>query len=611
MKKGLALILALLLMIPLAFAEDAADWEDEDEYYDEEFEQEWRAYWEEYGYFDVFDLQGDTLIVREGVTALGAARTWAYDEETDEEIEIEPAFEDGYSLECWSDPPFRRVSLPDSFQYLGIEAFYAYDFDEFTLPAQLKILEMDAFTYCSFGVLRIEAELPPDMIREGLDDCTVMAYEVPADHPLYKTVDGALLSRDGKTLYAYPNGRTDAHWDVPAGVERIECRAFDNEYLKTLSLPIGLQSIADYGLAGCTRLQAIALPLTVRELGRNVFFGCVSLELVSLPEGLEAEQETRWVEYYPDDSLFRGDNGDTLGGARGEGRIDAPGRVFSAGGPDRSNMEQTHVRVYDSAAGDGVPRWYRNGKIVYMGRYEGGRVALYEPLGGNYGGNGGYGYGSVIGWVDLADVQYLPQETLFAWAEVRPRGQVRVWWNHLPDYASWVPWETVIPQDRKYVATLFGPYARFRDASSGAAFACRVEEAGLRRAPDGTDNVYGIVFKPEISRHSVPLLGTPGGQVIRYLSGGTSARLVREEGDWAYIYTGGEYGYIARDRLSQDLNAASPDIPLRDAPEGDIIKYLMPGTQVQILQEQDIWRLVTDGKDTGWVEDEQVLVIPE
>ena len=68
------------------------------------------------------------------------------------------------------------------------------------------------------------------------------------------------------------------------------------------------------GFSDCTRLQSIALPLTVREIGEDIFHNCVSLELVSLPEGLEAERNENkwWVEYYPDDAIFRGDNGDTL-----------------------------------------------------------------------------------------------------------------------------------------------------------------------------------------------------------------------------------------------------------------------------------------------------------
>ncbi len=305
MKRMLLSLLALLLAFSLhtaAMGEDEDDWD-------------WRADWEEWGYFDYCDVQDDTLIIFEGVTALGVARTSSWDEDLQTDVEIEPAFVDGPSFVWDADGgDFHRVSLPSTLRYIGLESFAFYDFTDFTLPAQLEILESCAMYRCSFNVLRIETTLPVADIMNGLEDCFVAAYDVPEDHPLYKTVDGVLFSKDGKTLLAYPNARTATHYDVPAGVERIGDGAFSNEYLKTISLPIGLQSIGDYGFGGCTRLQSIALPLTVREIGKEIFAYCVSLELVSLPEGLGAEKVENkwWAEYYPDDALFRGDNGDTL-----------------------------------------------------------------------------------------------------------------------------------------------------------------------------------------------------------------------------------------------------------------------------------------------------------
>ncbi len=307
----LALLLALMLLPACGLAEDEDAWDDWD----------WRADWEEWGYFDFCDVQDDTLIIFEGVTALGVARVSSWDEDLQTDVEIEPAFVDGPSFVWDTDGgDFHRVSLPSTLRYIGLESFVFYDFTDFTLPAQLEILESYAFYRCTFDVLRIKAALPVADIMNGLEDCFVAAYDVPDDHPLYKTVDGVLFSKDGKTLLAYPNARTAAHYDVPAGVERIGDGAFGSEYLKTISLPIGLQSIGDYGFGGCTRLQSIALPLTVREIGKEIFADCVSLELVSLPEGLEAEkvENNGWVEYYPDDAIFRGDNGDTLNASQNE-----------------------------------------------------------------------------------------------------------------------------------------------------------------------------------------------------------------------------------------------------------------------------------------------------
>ena len=305
MKRIFLLLLALVLLCPAALGEEEAPPYD------------WRADWEESGYDQYADVQDDTLIVFEGVTALGEARKYRWDSELGTDVKIEPKFENGprfldlmFDASC---PP-HQVSLPSTLRYLGVEAFYFFHFTSFTLPEQLEVLEAGAFEFCFFDVLRIESTLPAQELLNSFYDCTIVTYEVPEDHPLYQAIDGVLFSKDGKTLLAYPNGRQDEHYDVPAGVEHIIRNAFGTDYLKTISLPIGLKTIADAAFAGCGRLQSIAVPLTVTEIGKDAFWCCVSLELVSLPDGLTINKDinSRYVQYYTDDFLYRGDNGDTL-----------------------------------------------------------------------------------------------------------------------------------------------------------------------------------------------------------------------------------------------------------------------------------------------------------
>ena len=304
MKRIFLLLLALVLLGPAALGEEAPPYD-------------WLADWEESGYDQYADVQDNTLIVFEGVTALGEARKYRWDSELGTDVKIEPKFENGprfldlmFDASC---PP-HQVSLPSTLRYMGGESFYCLHFNAFTLPEQLEVLEAGAFEFCFFDVLRIESTLPAQELLNSFYDCTVVTYEVPEDHPLYQAIDGVLFSKDGKTLLAYPNGRTDEHYDVPAGVEHIVRNAFGTNYLKTISLPIGLKTIADAAFAGCGRLQSIAVPLTVTEIGKDAFWCCVSLELVSLPDGLTINKDinSKYVQYYTDDFLYRGDNGDTL-----------------------------------------------------------------------------------------------------------------------------------------------------------------------------------------------------------------------------------------------------------------------------------------------------------
>lgn len=581
MKRTLLLLLVLLMLPLCALGEDTDDADDWD----------WRADWEEYGYFEFCDVQDDTLIIFEGVTALGEARTSYWDDELEKDIEIEPKFENGPSWWIYDEGgDFHKVSLPSTLRYLGMESFSGYDFDDFTLPAQLEVLENWAFYACDFDVLRIETTLPIGDILDSMDNCTVRAYEAPEDHPLYKTIDGVLFTKDGKTLLAYPDRRTDTHYDVPAGVERIE--GIHNEYLQTVSLPIGLQSIGDYGFSGCVRLQSIALPLTVKEIGKEIFSACVSLELVSLPEGLEAEKDERgyWEEYYPDDALFRGDNGDTLGGERSSGWIGVPGRV--------RNAEKWYATLYETADGKYAGKVLSGKRIVDMERYRNGRVEVKEPL-----------TNQTLGWVNLEDLEYLPQETLFSYADVQPKETMEVWWNHLPYDSGWDPWETKIPlEGKRYDASFYGPFVRFIQQGTYARFACRIEDAALTRKPDGTGNVYGVLYQPRRQGGGVSLLDSPGGKAIKTLAFGTKVSVTRSEGDWYLVSDGQDEGWVEKAYMQ---NSYVNDISLWSEPDGEKMKSLIGGTQIQILDEKDGWVQVTDGRDTGWVEEKYVLIVPE
>jgi|GEM_PF-3218989 len=96
-----------------------------------------------------------------------------------------------------------------------------------------------------------------------------------SDYLDFKSVDGVLYSKDGKTLILCPRGRRGVY-DVPNGVIRLEARSF----------------------YGCNQLTRINLPQTLREIGDptsidvstsalGVFAWCTQLQDISIPEGVE------------------------------------------------------------------------------------------------------------------------------------------------------------------------------------------------------------------------------------------------------------------------------------------------------------------------------------
>ncbi len=473
--------------------------------------------------------EGDALTVREGLRLLGSyAPDYLYDPEKEdwdliEDPEAEKLFEENESLSFYGDEiSFSRIRLPESLEIIGSEAFSGLHFTEFTLPRGLKKVCSFAFYACRFDVFRIEAELPWEQLWFGILDCTVKAWEVPEDHPLYTVIDGALYTRDGKTLLNYPNGRTDAHWDVPAGTERIASHAICNENLKTVSLPVGLQALEDYAFAGCTRLQAVALPLTVKEIGDCVFSECVSLELVSLPEGLEADRNENWAKYYADDKIFRGDNGDT----------------WANGDPYDESTIEGYLRGYYKPArllggGEMVPVYNKNDEIAFY-LPDGYVVVAMESVNGRCQIEDCF-ESTVLGWVDLASVRLISNETLYFYnkavlKDVRDEDQRRVWAG----------------DDFLYEADLNGPLITLYWNDYSDSVTVPLSDVEMYRNPDGPDGEYGIAVSEDVYT-AIPLKDAPGGAEIDAIYSGDQVKVLEEKDGFVRVSTGIVEGWLPQE----------------------------------------------------------------
>lgn len=138
---------------------------------------------------------------------------------------------------------------------------------------------------------------------------SITEFIVSDTHPMYKTIDGVLFSKDGVAIVAYPPEKTDASYVIPDGVEEIYHGCFaSNTHLTELTLPDGLIYIDTWAFA-YTPIQKLEIPDTVTEIGAYAcaymtrltefktppqllyissatFAGCANLSKVTLNEGL-------------------------------------------------------------------------------------------------------------------------------------------------------------------------------------------------------------------------------------------------------------------------------------------------------------------------------------
>ena len=123
---------------------------------------------------------------------------------------------------------------------------------------------------------------------EALFKARLKSIEVAKNNPDFKSINGVLFSKDGKTLIKLPEGSARESYVVPDGVVTIEKDAFTNSAsLTEVVLPDGVKTIGKWAFANCSSLKNIRVPDSVSKIGDNAFAGCVSLTSFVVPKGIE------------------------------------------------------------------------------------------------------------------------------------------------------------------------------------------------------------------------------------------------------------------------------------------------------------------------------------
>lgn len=187
---------------------------------------------------------------------------------------------------------FSSVKLPESLRKID-GAFYGCNaLTEVSIPQNVETVR-DAFRNCD-SLRKVEILIPTVELENGaFEHCDRLeAFEVPASNAGFSTVDGALLSKDGKTFYAAPSGNaaTLKTFAIPDGVERIVAGALPSELGESFgesfrpTIPASVKEIGVGWKRGDVQTTSAAQTLrrcAVEVSAENAYFSSVDGMLLS------------------------------------------------------------------------------------------------------------------------------------------------------------------------------------------------------------------------------------------------------------------------------------------------------------------------------------------
>ena len=150
------------------------------------------------------------------------------------------------------------VSIPGNVKEIGEEAFCDCDnLASINLAEGIEIIGYDAFCDCeNLGDVYI-----PSTVREGIG--FAFAYKmnsiaVADGNPHFKSIDGAVYSKDGTRLVFFPAGRA-GEWVVPEHVAEIDDEAFAGGSLSAITIGSGVGRIGKSAFICSFGLNRIAV----------------------------------------------------------------------------------------------------------------------------------------------------------------------------------------------------------------------------------------------------------------------------------------------------------------------------------------------------------------
>lgn len=187
-----------------------------------------------------------------------------------------------------------KISAPSGVTKIGSGAFYGFTAEEIEIPAGITEVLAGAFNDCPELNKIIIGKDVSVFSSSAITDCRKMVeISVNEDNESFKSVDGILLSKDGKKLIAFPFGKQKVY--VPDGVEVICKSAFQDMAFTEITLPDSVKVIEDRAFYFCASLSKITLNDGLTSIGNMAFHYCFALNSIVIPDSVESMGDRAFV----------------------------------------------------------------------------------------------------------------------------------------------------------------------------------------------------------------------------------------------------------------------------------------------------------------------------